>query len=56
MNNISHLNSKCRENTASFPKKKKTVFSLRRKKSVMQNKNDLLSIFRGERIKSVCTT
>ena len=23
---------------------------------VMQNKNDLLSIFRGERIKSVCTT
>ena len=23
---------------------------------VMQNKNDLLSIFRSERIKSVCTT
>ena len=32
MNNMSHLNSTCRENTASFPKKKKTgVFSLRRK-------------------------
>ena len=49
MNNMSHLNSTCRENTA-FPKRKKTVFSLRRKKSVMQNKNDLLSTFKSRDI------